>query len=79
MVLPEEAGVREQVQVDCFQGVVGQAGEAEAAHLQRAEMPVGEVHLQSSFPPKFVLLMMGEERDLDQSSPNLNAEREVCQ
>jgi hypothetical protein len=47
VVLPNEVSVREQVQVDCFQCVVGQAGEAEAAHPQRTEVAMREVHLQS--------------------------------
>jgi hypothetical protein len=58
VVLPEEVDVREQVEVDCFQGVVGQSREAEAAHLQRTEMPVGKVHLESC-------KLMAEEADIE--------------
>jgi hypothetical protein len=46
VVLPVEAGLRKEVQVDRFQRAVDQAGEAEAAHLQRTDVPVGKAHFQ---------------------------------
>ena len=46
MVLPMESGLGEEVQVDRLQGTIDQAGEAEAAYLQRADVPVGKAHLQ---------------------------------
>ena len=46
MVLPDEGGILEQVQINRLQRAIRQAGEAEAAHLQRADVPVGEAHLQ---------------------------------
>ena len=46
MVLPEEGRVGKEVQINRLQGAVRQAGEAEAAHLQRADVPVREAHLQ---------------------------------
>ena len=46
MALPEEIRVREKVQVDRLQGVVRKAGKKATAHLQRADMPVGEAQLQ---------------------------------
>ena len=58
MALPDKIGVGEEVQVDRLQGVVRKAGEAAAAHLQRADVPVGETHLQ---PGEFV----AQEGDLE--------------
>jgi hypothetical protein len=46
VVLPEEGRIREQVQIDRLQCVVGQAWEAQVAHLQCADVAMGKAHFQ---------------------------------
>lgn len=58
VILPVEAGVGEEVEVDGFQGVVRKAGETAPAELQRTEVRVGEAHPQ---PGEFV----AEEADVE--------------